>query len=383
MAKQDIQAEFDIIEPELNKPTFEVVDDNGVQKVEIIGFLDPEVSASDMEGREVTVRKSIVLGNGRININELTAYVENKVASVKSMDVATADEKDIKAAQSTLNKTAKELSDVRIAMQKVWSEPFNENIADPIKKLVAFIDEQKKPIADKLSDLAKAYEDARKADIKEIKDERFSKETEAVDAYIRTLPWFDDTKWLNKTMWGTSGQSATKVTKEIDEKTTQVVADLNAIGMLNADNPFGPQLMDVYRNNGGNLAQTLMENKRLEDSAKQYAQMQADLAAKQEAERLEREQAEAEAKARRESFSEGGTIVIGDVPPPKFMQHDEPEMVVEIPPNTVVDLPPVKEPERVIVVTFKMKGTVSQIAEVAAYIKSIGVKSQFVSQEEA
>ena len=198
MAKQDIQAEFDIIEPELNKPTFEVVDDNGVQKVEIIGFLDPEVSASDMEGREVTVRKSIVLGNGRININELTAYVENKVASVKSMDVATADEKDVKAAQSTLNKTAKELSDVRIAMQKVWSEPFNENIADPIKKLVAFIDEQKKPIADKLSDLAKAYEDARKADIKEIKDERFSKETEAVDAYIRTLPWFDDTKWLNK-----------------------------------------------------------------------------------------------------------------------------------------------------------------------------------------
>jgi len=34
-------------------------------------------------------------------------------------------------------------------------------------------------------------------------------------------------------------------------------------------------------------------------------------------------------------------------------------------------------------VTFKMKGTVGQIAEVAAYMKSIGVKSQFVSQEEA
>ena len=192
-------------------------------------------------------------------------------------------------------------------MQKVWSEPFKENIADPIVKLVDYINNQKKPIADKLAEIAEAYKNARLADINEIKAERLSKETESVDKYIRTLPWFDDEKWLNKTMWGASGQSVTKVAKEIDEKVTQVVADLNAIGMLNADNPFGPQLMDVYRNNGGNLAQTLMKNKDLEDSAKKYAQMQADRAAKQEEERLERERAEAEAKA-------PGTVVIGMFP---------------------------------------------------------------------
>jgi hypothetical protein len=372
----DVQAEFEIVEPELTKPTFEVVDENGVQKVEIIGFFDPEVTPEDVAGREVTVRKSIVLGNGRININELTAYVENKVAAVKAMDVTTADEKDIKAAQATLNKTAKELSDVRIAMQKVWAEPFNQNIADPIKKLVAYIDEQKKPVADKLSEIQTVFETARKAEIAEIKAERLAKESESVDRYIRSLPWFDDEKWLNKTV------TAKKIASELDAKVVQVVADITAIGMLNEGNPFGPQLMDEYRSNNGNLARTLMKSKELEEAAQRYARMEEERKARLAAEAEQKAKAEAEAKAKREAFAEGGTVTIGTTEPPKFMR-DEPEVVVPIPTEQAVDLPPVKGPEKQYVVTFKMKGTVSQIADVAAYIKSIGMKSQFVSQEEA
>lgn len=371
----DVQAEFEIVEPTLTKPTFEVVDDNGVQKVEIIGFEDPKVSASDIAGREVTVRKSIVLGNGRININELTAYVENKVAEVKSMDVATADEADIKKAQATLNKTASELSGVRIAMQKVWAEPFNQNIADPIKKLVAYIDEQKQPIADKLTEMQKAFEDSRKAEIAEIKAERLAKEPESIDKYIRTLPWFDDEKWLNK------GATGKKIASELDAKVVQIAADITAIGMLNEGNPFGPQLMAEYRDNGGNLAQTLLKSKELEEAAQRFARMEEERKARLAAEAEEKAKAEAEAKAQREAFAEGG-IVIGAVDPPKFMR-DEPEMAVSIPTEQAVDLPPVKGPEKQYVVTFKMKGTTSDLAKVIEYMKSIGVKSQFVSQEEA
>jgi len=372
----DVQAEFEIVEPELTKPTFEVVDENGVQKVEIIGFFDPEVTPEDVAGREVTVRKSIVLGNGRININEMTAYVENKVAAVKAMDVTTADEKDIKAAQATLNKTAKELSDVRIAMQKVWAEPFNQNIADPIKKLVAYIDEQKKPVADKLDEIQRVFETARKAEIAEIKAERLAKESESVDRYIRSLTWFDDEKWLNKTV------TAKKIASELDAKVVQVVADITAIGMLNEGNPFGPQLMDEYRSNNGNLARTLMKSKELEEAAQRYARMEEERKAKEAEDAAERERAEAEAKAKREAFAEGGTVTIGTAEPPKFMR-DEPEVVVPIPTEQVVDLPPVKGPEKQYVVTFKMKGTTSDLAKVIEYMRSIGVKSQFVSQEEA
>ena len=371
----DVQAEFEIVEPTLTKPTFEVVDDNGVQKVEIIGFEDPKVSASDIAGREVTVRKSIVLGNGRININELTAYVENKVAEVKSMDVATADEADIKKAQATLNKTASELSGVRIAMQKVWAEPFNQNIADPIKKLVAYIDEQKQPIADKLTEMQKAFEDSRKAEIAEIKAERLAKEPESIDKYIRTLPWFDDEKWLNK------GATGKKIASELDAKVVQIAADITAIGMLNEGNPFGPQLMAEYRDNGGNLAQTLLKSKELEEAAQRFARMEEERKARLAVEAEQKAKAEAEAKAQREAFAEGG-IVIGAVDPPKFMR-DEPEMAVSIPTEQAVDLPPVKGPEKQYVVTFKMKGTTSDLAKVIEYMKSIGVKSQFVSQEEA
>lgn len=376
MADTEIQAEFDIIEPELNQPTFEVVDDNGVQKVEIIGFIDPEVTPQDVAGREVTVRKSIVLGNGRININELTAYVENMVATVTSVDIATADEKDIKAAQSTLNKTSKELSDVRIAMQKVWSEPFEQNIAGPIKSLVAFIDKQKQPIADKLSEIQRAFEDSRKAEIAEIKAERLAKESESVDKYIRVLSWLDDPRWLNKTV------TAKKIASELDAKVVQVVADITAIGMLNEGNPFGRELMDEYRSNNGNLARTLMKSKELEEAAQRYARMEEERKARLAAEAAEAARVEAEAKAKREAFSQGGTVTIGTTEPPKFMR-DEPEIAVPLPAEQVVDLPPVKEPEKLVIVTFKMKGTVGQIAEVAAYMKSIGVKSQFVSQEEA
>ena len=365
----DIQAEFEIVEPGFSKPTFEVVDDNGVQKVEILGFEDPEVTPSDVAGREVTVRKAIVLGNGRININELTAYVENKVASVRSMDVATADEQDIKKAQATLNKTAKELSDVRIAMQKVWSQPFEQNIAGPIKKLVAFIDEQKQPIASKLDEIAEAFKTARLAEIAEIKDERLAKESEAVDKYIRSLPWFDDDKWLNK------GATNKKITSEVDAKVVQVVADINAIGMLSEDDPFGPQLMDAYRNNGGNLANTLLERKKLEQAAEQYARVQADIKAKQEAQRIEQEKADAEAAERREAFAQGGVVHIGTTEVPKFMQADEPEMVVV--------LPPVQEQEKVYVVTFKIKATKNQMASVISHMNGLGVAYSLVDHKEA
>jgi len=63
--------------------------------------------------------------------------------------------------------------------------------------------------------------------------------------------------------------------------------------------------------------------------------------------------------------------------------RDEPEMAVPLHTEQVVDLPPVKEPEKLVIVTFKMKGTTSDLAKVIEYMKSIGVKSQFVSQEEA
>jgi len=380
MADKDIQAEFDIIEPELNQPKFSVVETNGVSKVEILGFDDPEITPAQLGGREVSVRKAIILGNGRINTNELTAFVQNKVASVKALDVATADEKDIKKAQATLNKTAEELSDVRIAMQKVWAEPFEQNIALPIKKLVTFINEQKKPISDKLVEISVALQNAQAKIIGEAKAERLAKEPEEVDRYIASLSWFDDAKWLNK------GSTEKKITAEVDAKVTQIAADLKAIGMLNADNPFGPQLMETYRNNGGNLAQTLLKRQELEEAARQYAKMQADLAAKKEAERIEREKVEAEAKAKRESFAQGGTVVIGAVPPPKFMQNDKPEIFVEITPDVAVDLPPV-EPvpleEKLYITTFEVKANRGDLARVIEFMKQIGVRSRFVDSKEA
>ena len=142
----DIQAEFEIVEPELNHPQYEVVDDNGVPKVQILGFDDPEITPQELDGREVAVRKAIVLGTGRININELTAYVEGMITRVASMDVDKADEADVKQAQADLNRLAKELSDNRKSLETEWKSPFDMFIADPIKKLVLRIEAEKKTL---------------------------------------------------------------------------------------------------------------------------------------------------------------------------------------------------------------------------------------------
>lgn len=358
MAENDIQAEFEIVEPELSKPEFVVVEEDGVSKVEILGFDDPEIQATDIDGREVTIRKAVVLGNARININELTAFVKDKVARVASLDVATADESDVKKAQAELNKTATELNADRIALQKMWMQPFEDHIASPIKKLVDYINTEKKPIADKLDEIKNAFQVARQAEIDEFKAERLSRESESVERYIRSLPWFDDPAWLNKSV------KSKKISEEVDAKASRIVTDITAIGMLNSNNPFGAQLMDVYRFNGGDLGKTLLERDRLQQAAEQYERIQAERKAKEEAEKA--------------SFSQAGVIEVGTKEMPKFMGANEPE--------AVVDLPPVKgapEAEKMYVVTFEVKATKSDVAKIITYMNEIGVRSRFVSQREA
>ncbi len=384
MSTKEIQAEFEIQEPHISIPTFEVVDDNGVKKVEILGFDDPEVSPQEILGREVTVRKAIVLGNGRININELTAYVESKVNAVSSLDVANADESDVKKAQAELNKLSKELNDNRIALEKEWKAPFEKFIANPVKTLVAKIDKAKKPIADKLNSINDAWTKERTIEIEEIKDERLAKESEEVDKYIRTLSWFFDEKWLNKGSWGSNGKSPQKIITQIDSMVSKIVSDIEVIGMMNEYTPFCSQLMDVYRINGGDLAKSLLKKKELEDAALAYEKMQAEQKARKEAEKAEQDRLEAEAKEKREQvkrelenaspLKEEPSISIGNVPTPSYLQPES-DLITE------VDLPPV-EPEKnkakIYITTFKVKSTYEELALIAGYMKQINVKSKMI-----
>ena len=379
MSEKNIQAEFEIVEPVINIPTFEVVDDNGVKKVEITGFDDPKVKPSDVAGREITVRKAIVLGNARININELTAYVESKIQSVAKIDVNTADEVEVKKAQSELNTLSKELNDSRIALDKEWKTPFENFIADPIKKLVKRIDDEKKPIADKIKSIKDSWEQERLKDIEEVKTERLAKEDEPVDKYIRTLPWFFDQKWLNKTTWGSNGNSATKVTKEIDDKVVGIVNDLNVIGMLNSDNPFGSQLMNEYKANEGDLAKTLLKKQELEEASKRYEEIQKQQAVKKETERLEQERLEAEAKEKRENArreesdkkEEPLVVHVGNVEPPSFFKEE-----VELPPEN-----PDENKVKIYVTTFKVKSTYEELALIVGYMNQINVKSKMIESK--
>ncbi len=344
-----IEAEFDILEPdvEVKKPAFEVVEADGVTKVEILDFDDPEIKPSEV-GKSVALRKAVVLGNARININELTAYVENKIAEVGAMDIATAEEKDIRAAQADMNRLAKELSDERISLNKEWMSPFDSFIADPIKELVEKIEKGKQPIADKLKELTELWEKSRLKDIKDIKDERLAKESEIIHKYVNKLSWFDNPRWMNKTF------TAKKMGEEVDEKVTKIVTDLKAL-----EGAFESQLIELYAEHG-DLGKTILERDRLQKAAEEYARVQKERElAKQEQEARELEEQE---RLRAVRDAAAGKPTIG-VPDYELPEAEKP-----------------KEAERT-VYKFEIKATQEEMKTIAQFINSLGVPANLIKED--
>ena len=371
MAKDKvIEAEFDIVEPQVEVPEFEVVEANGVKKVEITNFVDPVVKPSEV-GTSVELRKLVVLGNARININEMTAYVDKVIADAKAVDISAADEREIRSTQVSLNKLRKELNDARIALNKEWMSPFDSFIADPIKGLVEKIDKGKAPIAEKLQEILAAWEAGRNKEIDEIKLERLSKESEVVHEFVNSLSWFFNPKWLNKTT------SIKAITVEIDEKVTRIVTDLKAI-----EGTFGSQLLEFYAKSG-DLGQTLAERDRLVKVAEEYERVKAEQEARRlEDERIaaekaqkleeERQRAKAEEDARKAALeAEFGSPTVGKsdyIPPPSLAGEPQKEEAVT------------GESERIY--TFEVRCTAAQMKLIAEFINSQKIKANLVKNEE-
>lgn len=351
-----LEAEFDIVEPDIEKPEFEVVESDGVAKVEITNFSDPIMEPSQV-GSTVELRKSVVYGSARININEMTAYVDKKIAEVKALDIATADTKDIKATQAQLNKLAISLNDARIALDKEWTEPFKVLVADPIKELIKKIEDGKKPVADKLAEIDGKRIAARQQEIAEIKTERLSKESETVHAAVAKMEWFDDPKWLNSTT------TAKKIGAEIDEKVTKIVVDLKAfVGV------FGPQLLESYIRTG-DLGRTLAERDRLKAAAEEYNRVEAERRAERER-RVEEQRIEAERlKAVRDQYV-------------NTAEEDAQRPTIGNPNYVFPGSDTVPKKEQLFIYGFEVRCTAAQRNALSAYLRDNNIPTKKIKEQE-
>jgi len=377
---KDIQAEFEIDEVELEKPTYSVIEEEGLPKIQITGFNDPEISDPEqikaLVDTNVALRQIMVLGDGRMNFNEVGAYVQGTIDRVNSLDIATADDKEIKGAQASLNKIDQSLNRSRIDLQKAWMVPFEERFTNPIKALQKKIDDAKSPIAKKLTDIQEAWLKNKKAEIEEIKVERFAKESDETDKFLRSCTWFDNPSWLNKSFAPTNNN---KIIEDLDARTTSAVNDITALGLFNADNVHAQAMLNHYRENGS-LSQALLLKAKLEKERLDYLKFEEDrrarLKAQADAEEASRIAREAEAKQRREDAQKAQQeakvepekpIVIGTVEPPAFM-HTEPEPS-DWNDETDLDLPPVVEEEKRGPVRLVLTITRTEAALVLGYFK--------------
>lgn len=369
---KDIQAEFEIEEVELEKPTYSVIEEDGLPKIQITGFSDPEISDPEaikaLANTEVTLRKIMVLGDVRMNVNEVGAFVQGTIDKVASLDIATADEKEIKRGQANLNKLDQNLNRSRIDLQKAWMAPFEERFTNPIKELQKRIDDAKAPIAKKLTDIQEAWLKKKTEEIEEIKSERLAKESEEIEKFIRSCPWFDNEKWLLKSF---APNNNNKIIEDVDARTLAAVNDISALGLFNADNVHAPAMLNDYRAHGS-LSKALLLKEELEKQRLEYLRMEEERKARQKAQEEARLAAEEEARQRRAEALKvqqevtgdpEEPIVLGTEEPPAFMQPNKDESESE------VELPPVVEEEKKGPVRLVLTVTRTEAALVLGYFK--------------
>lgn len=364
----DINGEFTIEEQELVAPKYEIQTENGLPKIVVTDFNDPVIEDPEqlkmLALNKPSIRQIIIPGSISFNINEISAHVHGVIANAKSLDLATADEKDVKGAQASLNSVVDDLNSSRIIAEKVYMECFNENLKEPINKLIDLVKSEKQPIAKILTDMKEVQIKARQSFINDEKIERFAKESEQVDKFLRTCPWFDDSKWLLK------GTTQKAITKAIDEKATKAVNDLSALSIFSSDNLYASQVQEKYRQTG-DLGESLTYQNQLIEDQKRHDQLVAEQQARAIAEKQAKEAEDARIKAERENAKSNEPIHIGYVAEPKFMQPKEP--VAETSKQEVeIDLPPI---EKVRDVNLTLIGvTNKQAGDLIEFFKKTGIK---------
>ena len=191
------------------------------------------------------------------NFEELKAEISSKAALYKNMVYTDDSIKQAKADKAALNKFITALEDKRREVKKQCLQPY-EAFEKQMKELVAIVNEPVQLIDEQV----KAYEDKQKAEkLEQIKE--YWESTEHPE-WLQCKAIFDQ-RWLNTTF------SLKKVQEAIDERLTQIAADVKTLESLPE---FSFEAVEVYKQTL-DLNRAIAEGQRLADIQKRKAEAEA------------------------------------------------------------------------------------------------------------
>ncbi len=349
---------------------------------ELIKEIEGEVELDFIEETEEVQLLVVSAGVISENLDAREAYILKEVKSaienVKGKEIS-----DSKKVVTYVNNTIKDLKNKRISVKNEYMRPVDA-LYKRIDEIIAKATDAIKPL-----ELAISAEEERRLKVKrdtihDIKAERFAKENNLVEAFIRQCTWFDNPKWIQ------ASYTSTKITKEVDEKVVQIVQDLNALDVLNDGNIHAAAIAMNYQENG-KLSLAITLRKQLEEAEVQrlerVAKAEEERKARLEREAEEKRKAEEERQARLAQKA-AQTVVVGNVPQPTFMREivrpQEPQTPVDEDAKIAKEVEAVVEEaviapvvEEDVRVELTVKGTRAKLNALALYMKEQGILFAF------
>lgn len=261
------------------------------------------------------------------NYEELKKEIQSKCAEYKNLVYSNEQIDLAKKDRSALNSLKKALNDERIRREREFLEPF-ETFKSQIRELCNLIDEPVKLIDAQV----KEYEEMEKREKREACQKIFYG-TESLPEWLK-YEQIENVKWYNKTT------SVKAVTAEIEERIAKINADIELISAL-PDYSF--EAMEEYKRSL-DASRALAEGRRLADIQKRKLEEQK---RKEETERLAKE-VENRTKTPEIPFVDAEVVEI---------TADEP-----------------KSEEKAVWLKFEALLTVSQAAELNAFLKYNGIE---------
>ena len=287
------------------------------EPIEVEGMVETQCDAEPLALEIRITKEGEIYENLEANKSDLVAQVRDAIVKIASGDATP------KKVQAYANKLVEDLDKKRIAVKKVWMQPY-DRLDKRCKDIKEEINSIIEPVRQAIAQAEQERVEKRKEAIAEIVNERLAKEVLAIEGFLRKCSWLTNEKWLNASV------SETAIAKEFDKMATQAVAEIMELDLA-SDGAVAAAVADNYQKYG-NMANAMSYKRQL---------MQA------ETERAEREAAR---KAMMDT-----PPVSAPLTPPATPPHTQEEDPVE---------------ER----SFKVVARHSQLVDLAQYMKNNGIR---------
>ena len=264
------------------------------------------------------------------NKNELKAELAANLDKYKGLIVTEDSLPQAKAIRATVNKVATQINDEKKRIKKIMSDPVTR-FENDVKELLAMCDS----VSSAIDVQIKAYEEATKAAKKATILNTFEAATANISEYVSFDEVFEP-RWLNATV------DISEAEKAIDQFSERRKMDVDALEEIDAEPTIKAMLVSRYKQTK-NLSDVLRLKKEIEERA-----------------RIEAERAEkiTEDRARAEAERAERAAVVPEVPVVAPYVLDHPDVAI------------LDEPE---CVTYKITASGVKIAQLEAYMNTIGI----------